>query len=119
MSSTANLVQCAPPDVRAMSANREIVLIDVREPQEYAVERIPGALLMPLSTFDPAALPDPGGRRIVFHCGSGKRSATAVDLCLRAGIAHDTHMAGGLMAWKMHGLPTLRLDPATGQFVQI
>ena len=37
----------------------EIVLVDVREPGEYAAERIHGALLFPLSTFDPAALPDP------------------------------------------------------------
>ncbi len=103
-----------PAEVAQQLADRSIILIDVREPQEYAAERIHGALLFPLSTFDPAALPAPAPRQIVFHCGSGKRSATAVARCLEAGLAHHSHMAGCIQAWKSAQLPTIALDPASG-----
>ena len=98
---------------RAMDAG-EVVLIDVREPGEYAAERIHGALLYPLSTFDPEALPDPAHRTLVFQCGSGKRSAMAVQKCRAAGLPFDHHLAGGIAAWKQAGLPTVTLDTATG-----
>ena len=51
-----------------------ILLVDVREERETALERIPGALLLPLSTFDPMDIPDPQGKRVVFSCNSGNRS---------------------------------------------
>lgn len=111
-----SLKTLSPQDVAHEMAAGSIILIDVREPQEYAAERIPGALLLPLSTFDPAHLPAPGtGRPIVFHCGSGKRSAMAVELCLARGLAHHTHMGGGIQGWKAAGLPTYVLDAATGR----
>ena len=56
----------------------EIMLVDVREPNEFAFERIHGALLHPLSTFEPKAIPTAPGRKIVFQCGSGKRSRAAL-----------------------------------------
>lgn len=96
-----------PRDVARMLAEHSIVLIDVREPQEYAAERIPGALLFPLSSFDPAALPEHENRDIVFHCGSGIRSAKAVSACATAGLVCDRHMRGGIQAWKAAGLPTI------------
>jgi rhodanese-related sulfurtransferase len=97
-----------------MMRERSIVLIDVREPQEYVAERIHGALLFPLSTFDLKALPSPASCEIVFHCGTGKRSAMAVAKCLELGITHTAHMAGGIQAWKAAGLATITLDPASG-----
>ena len=105
----------APQDVARRLKDDSIVLVDVRELAEFAAERIHGALLFPLSTFDPHALPDPGKREVVFQCGSGVRSAQAVTKCQAAGFGHDLHMAGGLKAWKVAGLPTISLDPATGQ----
>lgn len=84
-----------------------ILLVDVREPAEFAAERIPGAVNVPLSSFDPKALPDAGGKAVVFSCGSGKRSATAVGHCQKAGQALDTHLTGGIAAWKAAGLPTV------------
>ena len=92
-----------------------IVLIDVREPGEYAAERIHGALLFPLSTFDPHALPECGKREIVFQCGSGIRSARAVAACQKAGLPHDSHLKGGIQAWKAARLPTITINPATGK----
>jgi rhodanese-related sulfurtransferase len=85
----------------------KILLIDVREPSEYASERIAGALLYPLSTFDASMLPDDGPRRVVFHCGSGKRSLTAAERRLGAGQKHAAHMGGGIAAWKAAGLPVI------------
>ena len=87
----------------------KILLIDVREPSEYALERIAGALLFPLSTFDASMLPEDGRRRVVFHCGSGKRSLTAAERRLGAGQKHAAHMGGGIAAWKSAGLPVISL----------
>jgi rhodanese-related sulfurtransferase len=63
---------------------------------------------MPLSGFDPAALPGGDATRVVFHCAGGKRSALAVARCRAAGVPADTHLRGGLAAWKAAGLPTQR-----------
>jgi rhodanese-related sulfurtransferase len=101
----ARLVELEPTEVSARLARNEIVLVDVREPNEIAAERIPGALAMPLSRFDPAALPK---GEVVLSCLSGKRSASALARCRDAGLAVNTHMRGGLMAWKAAGLPTTR-----------
>jgi rhodanese-related sulfurtransferase len=87
----------------------KILLIDVREPSEYASERIAGALLYPLSTFDASTLPDDVPRRVVFHCGSGKRSLTAAERRLATGQKHAAHMGGGIAAWKAAGLPVISL----------
>ncbi len=98
-----------PAAVAALMRSGKILLIDVREPAEYAVQRIHGALLYPLSTFDAAALPDDGERRIVFHCGSGKRSLTAAEKRLANGHPHSAHMRGGIAEWKAAGLPVIDL----------
>jgi rhodanese-related sulfurtransferase len=103
-----------PAQVKAALDAHEILLIDVREPAEFAAERIHGALNFPLSTFDPGALPAAGDKLVVFQCGSGKRSATAVGHCRKAGHDIDAHLAGGIMAWKAQGLPTASLDTETG-----
>jgi rhodanese-related sulfurtransferase len=97
----------------ALAAHR-ILLVDVREPAEFAAERIHGALNFPLSTFDAAALPAADDRRIVFSCGSGKRSAMAVERARKAGHRIDQHLDGGILAWKAAGLPTVALDADSG-----
>jgi rhodanese-related sulfurtransferase len=84
----------------------KILLVDVREPDELAVERIPGAVEMPLKSFDPATLPDPGDKQLVFSCRSGNRSVTASLLAQQAGLPYTAHMAGGIKAWKEAGFDT-------------
>lgn len=103
-----------PRDIHDAMARGEIILIDVREPNEYAVERIHGALLYPLSTFDPAGLPDEVGKQVVLQCGSGKRSEMALNTAVAAGVKVRSHMGGGIMAWKAAGLPVVTTDPSTG-----
>ncbi len=83
-----------------------ILLVDVREPKETAVERYPGAVIVPLSSFDAAAIPDPQGRQVVFACRSGKRSVTASLAAQSRGFPYTSHLAGGILAWKAAGLPT-------------
>jgi rhodanese-related sulfurtransferase len=107
MDAKNQLQDISPAEVRDMLAARSIVLIDVREPEEFMAGRIAGALLFPLSTFDPTALPPPSACKVVFHCGSGKRSAMAVARCQELGVAHHAHMTGGLGAWKAAGLPVV------------
>jgi hypothetical protein len=92
-------------DIRNGLADGSIVLVDVREPHEWEAGHIPGSVLLPLSTFHPADLPDVPGRRIVLSCRSGKRSLTAADLAHAGGIAVDAHYAGGFLDWVAQGGP--------------
>ncbi len=103
-----------PKQIHDAMTRGEVILIDVREPSEYAVERIHGAMLFPLSTFDPAGLPDAMGKQVVLHCGSGKRSGMAFQKAFAAGVVVRSHMDGGIMAWKATGLPVVSTDPSTG-----
>jgi rhodanese-related sulfurtransferase len=82
------------------------LLVDVREPNEVAVEAYPGGVVVPLSTFDPKNIPDPLGKQVVFACRSGKRSVTASLAAQAAGLPYDKHLAGGMLGWKEAGLPT-------------
>jgi len=83
-----------------------MLLVDVREPNETALERYPGAVIVPLSAFDPTAIPDPQGKEVVFACRSGRRSITASVAAQDAGYPYKSHLAGGIIAWKAAGLPT-------------
>ncbi|MCR6659136.1 MAG: rhodanese-like domain-containing protein [Asticcacaulis sp.] len=97
-----------PAEVRDGMEKGEIVLVDVRELNEHNAERIKGAISVPLSRLETAKLPDADGKRIVMHCAGGVRSARAVTLCRKRGLTVDHHLAGGIAAWKAHGLPTIR-----------
>ncbi|EYD76683.1 hypothetical protein Rumeso_01641 [Rubellimicrobium mesophilum DSM 19309] len=97
-----------PNEVRDLLAHGAITLVDVREDEEWARERIPGALHHPLSRLHATAASLPEQTPVVFHCLAGRRSAQAVALCRSLGLGHDTHMAGGLSAWKAQGLPVSR-----------
>jgi rhodanese-related sulfurtransferase len=95
-----------PQEVAGGLKQGRVVLVDVREPNETEVERFPGAVLVPLSSFDAATIPAPPGSEIVFACRSGRRSAAASLAAQEQGFAYDAHLAGGLLAWKAAGLPT-------------
>jgi len=95
-----------PQDVARGLTEGRMLLVDVREPNETALERFPDAVLVPLSAFDPAQIPDPEGREVVFACRSGRRSVTASLAAQEQGFAYGSHLAGGILAWKAAGLPT-------------
>jgi rhodanese-related sulfurtransferase len=102
----ARVRDLTPEEVARGLTEGRVVLVDVREPNETAAERFPGAVLLPLSAFDPAAIPSPPGCEIVFACRSGRRSVDASLLAQREGFAYGSHLAGGILAWKAAGLPT-------------
>ena len=87
-------------------ADGSILLIDVREPDEFRAGHIPGAVSMPLSRFNPAELPKAEGKTIVFNCRSGKRTLQAIDLA-RLGGRRDvqTHYEGSMLDWVAAGEP--------------
>lgn len=103
-----------PPEVKKAHDAGEIVLIDVRTPQEYNFERIDGALLAPMQAFDAAHMPGQTDKRIVFHCGSGVRSGKVAQQFLTAGAKSVAHMKGGFGAWKEAGLAYTGTDMSTG-----
>ena len=95
-----------PEDVARGLIEGRILLVDVREPNETAVESYPDAVIVPLSAFDPSDIPDPQGKRVVFACRSGRRSVTASLAAQDQGYPYKAHLAGGILAWKAAGLPT-------------
>jgi rhodanese-related sulfurtransferase len=100
--------EITPAELHDRLAAGTVTLIDVREPDEFAAEHIAGAINMPLSKFDAAAVPVTPGKTTILQCAGGKRSGMALDRCATAQAAIDTHLGGGLGAWKAIGLPTVR-----------
>ena len=95
-----------PKQVDAGLRAGRMVLVDVREPNETVMESYPDAVIVPLSVFDPSAIPDPQGKQVVFACRSGRRSITASVVAQDQGFPYKAHLAGGIIAWKAAGLPT-------------
>ena len=81
--------------------NENFFLIDVREPSEFEIVRIPGSTLIPKQGFlDGTALTDlPQDKPIILHCKSGVRSAECLAILKGAGFADATHVSGGVIAW--------------------
>jgi adenylyltransferase/sulfurtransferase len=85
----------------------DMVLVDVREPQEHAIARIEGARLVPLGTL-PARISElDSSQPIVLFCHHGIRSRTALDFMRRAGFAKVRHLRGGIDAWSSDVDPTV------------
>ena len=103
MALSSPIIDLGPDDVRRGLDDGSIVVVDVREPNELAGGMIPGSLSMPLSRFDPSALPD--DRRIVFSCAAGVRSRTAIEASRRAGLDVNEHLGGGFRSWLASGEP--------------
>jgi rhodanese-related sulfurtransferase len=89
--------------VKAGLADGSMLIVDVREPHEYAMGHIPGAMLLPLSAFDPARIPVDSGKRIVFSCAAGVRSINALAIAQNAGLALTEHYRGGFKEWAAMG----------------
>ncbi|WP_310962386.1 adenylyltransferase/sulfurtransferase MoeZ [Nocardioides terrisoli] len=83
---------------------RDFVLVDVREPNEFEINRIPGSVLIPKGEFlngnALAQLPAvDSGTQVVLHCKSGVRSAEALAVVKGAGYDDAVHVGGGVVAW--------------------
>lgn len=82
----------------------EAVVVDVREPAEHAAENISGATLLPLGNISKSKLPETGGRKLVVHCHSGKRSTSACEKLLAEDPSLEIYnLEGGISAWAGAG----------------
>ena len=88
----------------------DLLLVDVREPDEHRLGHLPGAVLIPRGTIEPAAdlhfpkrhseLSQARKRRVVLYCGTGGRSALACDVLQEMGFENVASLAGGYAAWQ-------------------
>jgi sulfur-carrier protein adenylyltransferase/sulfurtransferase len=87
------------------NGERDFVLVDVREPNEYEINHIPGSVLIPKGDFlNGSALEKlpgltDGDKQIVMHCKTGVRSAETLAIVKGAGYADAVHVGGGVVAW--------------------
>ncbi len=102
----AEVVAVEAATVHDWLADDQAVLVDVRETSEYDQEHIPGAMLLPMSAFDPELFPTVPSKKVVLHCAVGKRSEAAGKMLLKEGYDGVIHMIGGIQAWKQAGFAT-------------
>lgn len=110
-SPTGRLPDVDPGRAAALLARGEVVLIDVREPEEWAAGHAPWAEPLPLGQVSPASVPR--DRPVIAVCRSGNRSGKAADALAAAGVrVHN--LAGGMKAWAQAGLPVVTDDGEPG-----
>ena len=103
----ASLTPLSPAEVSARVKAGKALLVDIREADEAARERIAGSVVTPLSDFDTADLDLVSGRDAIFMCRTGNRTgANCVRLAARV-PGEAFVLEGGLDAWKALGLPTV------------
>jgi rhodanese-related sulfurtransferase len=95
-----------PATVQQWVEQGEALLVDVREADEYAEERIPGSLLSPKSLFDARAFPRVPGMKVVLVCYLGRRSIGIGEQLLAAGHAEAISLKGGILGWSAAGYRT-------------
>lgn len=124
MPSLEDMVQEARPRVREVSADEAkamvdaepgALIVDVREPHEWDMGHIPGAILAPLGMVrgmadaaSPMAVPEltaAAGALVVTQCATGKRSIVAADILQKLGFTNVVSMRGGFFGWARLGLP--------------
>ena len=99
-------------DAAEAAATGSVLLLDVREDDEWAAGHVRGSLHMPLGSLDPSGLP--ADVPVVVVCRSGNRSAKAAAVLAQAGV-DAVNMAGGMNAWVAAGMPVLAADGSPGE----
>ncbi len=109
----SGFTEVLPETVNQWLGDGDVVLVDVREAEELAQARLEGAVHVPMSAFDPDAIPTDTGKKVVFICALGQRSEQVGMYVVAEGILAEAYnMAGGLEAWAEAGLP-LEMGPAS------
>lgn len=88
--------------------SREATLIDVREPDEWAVGHVAGARHIPLADLPTRLAEIPRDQPVLLFCRSGNRSGKATAFLRQQGYAQATNVEGGIIAWQGAGLPVTR-----------
>ena len=102
------------PSARGDPATRPLI-VDVREPEEFASERIEGAVLIPMSQFAARHAELPRDRPLVMQCHSGSRSSSATMYLVGRGWTDVRNLDGGIAAWMRDGLPVRTGPPEPGE----
>ncbi|GAB3545415.1 hypothetical protein GCM10027343_21800 [Noviherbaspirillum agri] len=90
--------------------NQGALLIDVREPEEYAAGHAPGSVLIPVGQLN-TRLKELNGyqnKPVVLICRSGRRSMVAAEILQKAGFGEIRNVVGGMLAWEKAGLPVVQ-----------
>src|SRR2546423_9363293 len=98
---TMTIASVTPAEAQRLIANGA-TLVDIREPDEHARERIPGAINVPVAQLDRL---NAQGNTLVFHCRSGARTQTNGPRLAAVASVPGYILAGGLDAWRRDGLP--------------
>ncbi len=111
-----SLRRMGPRELQMLLADPQVqgtlMLVDVREPREFAAGHLPGAVNMPMSELDRRLAELPAGSTAVFMCRSGGRSLRACGQVLRAGAVTPVQLEGGLLAWAAEVDPGLEVAPS-------
>jgi len=100
--------EITPLELKAkLDRKDDFVLIDVREPEEYAIARIPGARLIPKATLPERLHELSTADEIVVHCRSGVRSGQSVEFLKQAGYRKVKNLVGGILRWSDDVDPTV------------
>lgn len=101
----------SPVELRDLMDSGSVVLIDVREPVEWDINRIDGAQLISKSVLESAEGPTmlPAGRTPVLYCKTGARSAAALAALQKAGVTGALHLSGGIVAWAREFEPDMAM----------
>ena len=102
-------------DAATTSEPTRALIVDVREPDEFASERIEGAVHIPMSEFAARHAELPRDRPLVMQCHSGSRSASATMFLIQRGWTDVRNLDGGIAAWMRDGLPVRTGPPAPGE----
>lgn len=108
-------IDVAEADRRLREDADRPLLLDVREADEFADVRAPGAALLPTSQFMDRAADVPTDRPILVICHVGGRSAAVTGYLVRSGRTDVVNVAGGMVAWERAGLPVVRGVVAAGE----
>src|SRR5262249_21127897 len=103
--------EIAPEELKArIDRGEQVYILDVRNPNEFQICRIPGSTLLPLPEFGQRASEVPRDREVVVHCKSGIRSAKAIQFLREQGYTNLKNLTGGILAWAE------RIDPSMPKY---
>ena len=112
----AAIAEMSVTDLKSLldSGSDDYVLLDVRNPNEYEIAKIPGSVLIPLPEIENGAGVEKvrelvNGHKLIAHCKMGGRSAKALSILKEAGI-EGTNLTGGILAWSRE------VDPSVPQY---
>ena len=114
MNMSGGIPSVSPSEASGAAATGALI-VDVREPDEFATVRLEGAALLPMSTFGERHVELPKDRPLLVMCHVGGRSAAATAYLIRSGWTNATNVAGGIDAWERAGLPVRRGTPEPGE----